>query len=322
MRTLDQRLSIARLVLALQHSSELSDLQINRFLLSSVVQLGELAIYSDPSIVSERVGSPHLPADCVLSKKDWAYADRIVDRLPFLQMDVLPLISDLYPRPLRAIPNPPPLLYVRGELSAVIDSEHVSVVGTRHPSETGKEIAHRISSFFASNDWVVVSGLALGIDACAHRGALDAEGQTVAVLAHGLHRSSPKANGELALDILEAGGAWISEHPPGVEPHKHFFVTRNRIQVGISAGSVIVECSERSGTLTQAQYGIGQGREIFAVLPEKEQRLDLNIEGARALVEVYGAHRLRSRDNYSGMLDLLRAKNRELMQSSGERMDG
>ncbi|MCP5510187.1 MAG: DNA-protecting protein DprA, partial [Chlamydiales bacterium] len=149
--------------------------------------------------------------------------------------------SDLqYPRELAKIPNPPKLLYAMGNLD-LLNSRAVAIIGARKASHHGHAIAAKVSTFFSNSNITVVSGLALGIDAAAHQACVASKGSTIAVLAHGLHQITPKQNVHLAENILSNGGLLISEHPFGVEPKRHFYPKRNRIQVGLSDVSIIIE---------------------------------------------------------------------------------
>lgn len=209
------------------------------------------------------------------------------------------LASSSYPKWLRQIGDPPPVLFVRGNSEKLSTLRGLAVVGTRDASKAGLEIARRIGEHFAGRGWAIVSGLALGIDASAHRGALDGKGCTVAVLAHGLHEASPKSNSRLADEILESGGLWVSEHPIGATPRKEYFVARNRIQIGLSAGSVIVEAALRSGSMAQANFCVREKRKLFAVLPQTpENPLGLNCTGTQDMVLRLGATPIVTRSDY------------------------
>ncbi|WP_186060978.1 DNA-processing protein DprA [Burkholderia gladioli] len=239
-------------------------------------------------------------------------AKRAIQQTAEAEIFIIPITSADYPEHLRRIEEAPPVIYIKGNLEVVSGKPGVSVVGTRKASPNGLKIAERISSYFAEKNWTIVSGLALGIDAAAHRGALDVSGNTVAVLAHGLHQATPKANAHLANNILALGGAWVSEHPINVPAFPEQFVQRNRIQIGLSAGSIIVEGEERSGTMTQAEFCLRNHRQLFAVLPEKADELKLVSKGPLILINRRGATPLRSRDDYQSAAKLMEAKRQEL----------
>lgn len=240
----------------------------------------------------------HIGSD-VPDRTAWdACADKFEmhQRASIAQID---LASPSYPKWLGQIIDPPPVLFVRGSIEKLNALRGLAVVGTRDASKAGLEIARRIGEHFAGRGWVIVSGLALGIDASAHKGALDAKGLTVAVLANGLHEASPKANARLADEILECGGLWVSEHPIGATPRKEYFVARNRIQIGLSAGSVIVEAALRSGSMAQANFCVREKRKLFAVLPQTaENPLGLNCTGTQDMVLRLGAMPIVTRGDY------------------------
>jgi DNA processing protein len=167
-----------------------------------------------------------------------------------------------YPRSLEAIPDPPALLWMRGELKPVVG---VAIVGTRAPSPYGKKTASKLAEGAARAGLAVVSGLARGIDTAAHEAALAAGGATWAVLGSGLENVYPSANAELARRIAESGGAVISEHPLETEPLKEHFPRRNRVISGLSFGTVVVEGRLQSGALITAKCALEQGRDVFAV---------------------------------------------------------
>jgi DNA processing protein len=167
-----------------------------------------------------------------------------------------------YPDMLREIASPPEWLYVRGVLPK---HSMVAVVGTRKCSDYGLKATYQISSGLAKAGAVIVSGLALGIDAMAHRAALDAGGKTVAVLACGLDEIYPSSNRGLAEEILESGGALISEYEPGTPPVKHHFPERNRIIAGLSLGTIVTESPVEGGAMITAAHTGAQQRTLMAV---------------------------------------------------------
>ena len=188
--------------------------------------------------------------------------------------DITLLSGDL-PLALRSIPDPPRRLYCRGD-PAVLDRPAVAIVGSRRCTRQGRETAFALGRGLMGQGVSVVSGLAYGIDAAAHRGALAgcSEGSassapqraaTIAVLGSGLDNIYPKAHAGLAAEIVAAGGAVLSEHERGEGPRKHHFPARNRIVSGLCLGVVIVEASDKSGSLITARLALEQGRDVMAV---------------------------------------------------------
>lgn len=168
-----------------------------------------------------------------------------------------------YPRLLAEIYDPPPVLYSLGEIS-VLNQKSVAIVGTRKPTAYGRKIAEQMGGELAEFNINVVSGLARGIDACAHRGALKAGGPTTAVLGCGIDVVYPPENYEIMKEIIKAGCV-VSSFPIGTRPLASNFPARNRIISGTSLGTVVIEAAEKSGSLITADFALEQGREVFAV---------------------------------------------------------
>lgn len=168
-----------------------------------------------------------------------------------------------YPQALATIPGPPSLLYVCGHLDPR-DAKSIAIVGSRTCTSYGKKVTHRLAQDLARAGWTIVSGLARGIDAAAHQGALEAQGKTVAVLAGGLARIYPPEHAELAKEVA-ASGALVAESGMRMEPMAGMFPARNRIISGLCRAVIIVEANLHSGALITARHAAEQGREVFAV---------------------------------------------------------
>lgn len=171
--------------------------------------------------------------------------------------------SGEYPRLLSEIDDAPPVLFVDGN-PALLHGAHLAIVGSRNPTRPGCETAFDFAGSLCRFGVGIVSGLAAGIDAAAHRGALAAGGVTIAVAAHGLDRVYPREHRQLAREIADSG-ALVSEFVPGTAPLREHFPRRNRIISGLSLGVLVVEAAMRSGSLISARMGAEQGREVFAV---------------------------------------------------------
>ena len=169
-----------------------------------------------------------------------------------------------YPERLKEIYDPPPVLWVRGPAS-LLSRAAIAVVGTRHPSPYGSGVAEMLARDLAVRKLLIVSGMARGIDTCAHKGALAARTATVAVWGTGIDVVYPKENKRLAEEILALGGAIVSELPMGTFPAPQNFPRRNRILSGLSVGVLVVEASENSGTRVTARCAAEQNRDLFAV---------------------------------------------------------
>ncbi|RLA53313.1 MAG: DNA-protecting protein DprA [Gammaproteobacteria bacterium] len=173
------------------------------------------------------------------------------------------LSDERYPPLLRTIYDPPPLLYVRGDLSLLQEAQ-LAVVGSRRASPAGLRIAQTLSGRLANAGLHICSGLALGIDGAAHRGALRSGGKSIAVMATGIDRIYPLRHRELAAE-LEQVGCLVTEFPPGTPPRRQNFPQRNRIISGLSLGVLVIEAALPSGSLITAGTAVEQGREVFAL---------------------------------------------------------
>lgn len=215
--------------------------------------------------VEDLVGAGIREADLssYLQKPDWGAVERDLAWLNRPDRQLLRLTDATYPVRLRQIANPPPLLFVQGDLASLNDPQ-LAIVGSRNPTTHGEQIAFDFSKSLARSGLIITSGLALGIDAAAHRGALAAGGITIAVAATGLDRIYPARNQELAWRIIEQG-AIVSEFPVDTPILAQNFPQRNRIISGLCLGTLVVEARARSGSLMTARYALEQGREVFAV---------------------------------------------------------
>jgi DNA processing protein len=176
----------------------------------------------------------------------------------------LTMEDEEYPGRLLEIFDPPPVLWVRGD-AGILNWPGIAVVGTRQPTPYGVGMAEMLSRDLARRTVVILSGMARGVDTCAHRGAMDAEGKTVAVWGTGIDVIYPKENKKLAEQIVESGGAIVSEFPLGTFPAAQNFPIRNRTLSGMSVGVLVVEAAEYSGTRITSRCALEQGRDVYAV---------------------------------------------------------
>ncbi len=176
---------------------------------------------------------------------------------------LVPLTSPHYPPLLAATSDAPPALYVRGSLE-VLGTPQLAIVGSRHPTASGRDTAFQFAAHLARCGLAITSGLAEGIDGASHRGALAAGGATIAVCGTGLERVYPEQHAELA-NAIAAAGALVSEFPPRTPPRKEHFPRRNRIISALSLGTLVVEAARQSGSLITARCAGEQGREVFAI---------------------------------------------------------
>jgi DNA processing protein len=244
----------------------------------------------------------------------------------------LPRSSPDFPALLRAIHDPPAGLFLRGVAKPdLLAQPSIAIVGARASSGYGASVARSLGRELASAGLVVVSGLARGIDAEAHRGALEAKGTTVAVLGCGIDRDYPAAHAELARRVADAG-LIVSEYAPGVEPAPWRFPARNRIVAGLCAVTVVVEARERSGALITADLALEEGREVFAVPGEITSSLSAGtnallklgaapLTGAADVLASFGIDPEPAQCEGSPLLELLPASADEIVRRTGLRAD-
>ena len=203
--------------------------------------------------------------DSIIKNEFHERASGELERVKQLGGDVLILDDGSYPALLREIDDPPPVLYVKGDWQACFDLPAVGVIGSRTCSTYGENASEMLARDLASRGICVVSGLARGIDTAAHRGAMTGQGKTIAVMGTGIDGVYPRENNGLVREILKSGGCLVTQFPLGTPPIKENFPYRNRIISGLSLGVLIVEASERSGSLITARLAMEQNREVMAV---------------------------------------------------------
>ncbi len=235
------------------------------------VRLGKLLQYFGSAEVAwrasaldlARAGLERKPIESLLATRERINLDAEMHRIAEAEVEVLTLQDDRYPARLRHIDAAPPVLYVKGSLLPA-DEWAVAVVGTRHAKSYGREVTRYLAGELARNHITVVSGLALGIDAEAHRAAMAAGGRTIAVLGSGIDVIYPYEHAALAREVTRAG-AVLSEYPLGTKPDRRNFPQRNRIISGLALGTLVTQAGEGSGALFTAGFALEQGREVFAV---------------------------------------------------------
>jgi DNA processing protein len=211
-----------------------------------------------------QTGIPRPTARNLATFSDFDPIEKELCELPRIGARLVRWSDAEYPANLRQIADPPPYFFLRGALDGA-DPKSIAVVGARAASDAGRRMAQRLGLEFAARDFMVVSGLARGIDSEAHQGALDGGGRTVAVMGCGIDVIYPPENRKLAEAIVAGGGGVISELPVGTPPVAENFPTRNRLISGLCLGVVIVEAAEKSGSLITARMALEQNRQVFAV---------------------------------------------------------
>ena len=234
-------------------------------ILDAVKQLKSASrIFTLPLTALEGLRFPAAAAQFLFDGKGRRAAEEEWGRVAALGATLVSFSCPEYPERLREIYDPPPILWVRGD-AKLLSRPAIAVVGTRHPTPYGTGIAEMLSRDLAARRLLIVSGMARGIDSCAHRGALAARMPTVAIWGTGIDVVYPKENRKLAEEILALGGAIVSELPLGTFPAPQNFPRRNRILSGLSVAVLVVEAGENSGTRVTARCAAEQNRDLFAV---------------------------------------------------------
>jgi DNA processing protein len=203
--------------------------------------------------------------ESIIARDMEAPAAKEIERVRGLGADIILLDDGVYPAMLRETPDPPITLYVKGEWAECLERPCIAIVGSRRASTYGQNTALMLSRELAERGVTIISGLARGIDAAAHRGAMQAGGRTVAVMGTGVDIVYPRDHRKMVNDILEKRGAVVSEFPLGTPPAPQNFPYRNRVISGLSLGVVVVEAAENSGSLITARLALEQNREVFAI---------------------------------------------------------
>lgn len=233
------------------------------------------------SIVSAAVAEClHEPTAIVNARQK---ALRIIDEADQQGVRVLSVFDTDYPLALRSLSDRPPVLFVKGRLPP---RRSVACIGTREPSEFGKIVSDRIVETLVGADWTIVSGLAIGVDTLSHQAALRHGGQTVAVMAGGLDGIYPKQNTKLAEEILERGGALISEQPFGVPSSPRNLVRRDRLQSGLSIATLVMQTDIKGGSMHTVRFTVQQDRLLFAPVPQGRHASESKSQGILAMTQL------------------------------------
>ncbi|MEW6412068.1 MAG: DNA-processing protein DprA [Candidatus Zixiibacteriota bacterium] len=250
----------------------------------------QAALKASRSKLEKVSGISRALADEVKTKYDPESARQMAARVIQLGWTVRLFAEDGFPRRLTNIPEAdfPPVLFTQGDTD--FEAPAIAIVGTRHPTEQGKIFTYNLAKALAEAGITVVSGMADGVDAAAHKGALDAGGKTVAVWGSSLDIVYPPSNKKLA-ERIKTSGSVVSEYLPGTSPERAHFPERNRIISGLSDGVVVVEAGRKSGALITSEQALSQGRELFAVPGQPGSKMsegtnDLIKKGARLLTSI------------------------------------
>jgi len=257
------------------------------------------AVYRATRAELEKVRLLPEAVDSIIARDQHDKAEAEIETVRKLGGDILILDDGVYPPLLREIYDPPITLYVKGDWAECLERPCVAIVGSRRCSTYGQNAASMLARDLAQRGITIVSGFARGIDAAAHRGAIEGGGRTVAVIGTGLDQVYPRDHKKLAEEVLQANGAIVSQFPLTTPPVSENFPYRNRIISGLSLGVVVVEAAENSGSLITARLAIEQNREVFAVPGNITSR---NSFGTNYLIKGAGAKLVQQWQDVAGEL--------------------
>lgn len=245
-------------------------------------------------------------------------AQRIIKTAESSNIKIISIEDDLFPRRLKFIPDPPVLLYVKGNTDVLNKPLAVAIIGTREPTDYGKKAGRDLSRLFAQNGFVVVSGLAIGCDTAAHTGCLDASGLSIAVLPSGVDNVYPTQNKSLADDILLKGGCLISEYEMNTEPRSSNFVERDRLQSGLSQAVIVIETGVQGGSMHTVDFARQQQRIVACINSHPVQyQSHQKVQGNTKLVSD-GATRLENEKDINGLIALLKMPEQQEVAKQNE----
>jgi DNA processing protein len=239
-------------------------------------------------------------ADRIKNDLDLDYGNKLIEWAEKNSFDVLTIVDDDYPASLKGLYDPPPFLFIKGNLTGD-DDKAAAIVGSRNASEYGRATAGNIAGELSRHGVTIVSGMAIGVDSASHRGALTAGGRTIAVLGSGIDVIYPRENRNL-YDQIANSGAVLSEFFPGTEPNPGNFPRRNRVIAGLSQTVIVIEAGDRSGALLTADLALVQGKKLFAVPGNLSSKLS---SGTNELIKS-GANLLTSIDDIFSVLPELK----------------
>ncbi|KQT58127.1 MULTISPECIES: DNA-processing protein DprA [unclassified Aureimonas] len=246
--------------------------------------------------------------DATLLLEAWKFAEDQLGRSAFAGIASIALTEPDFPPRLRNIPDPPAVLFIKGDPLGLRSRNALAVVGTREPTDFGERVAERLASSAARSGFVIVSGLAKGCDTLAHQGCVGAGGIGVAVLAHGLDKVYPAANKGLAQRLLDGGGCLVSEYPMGMTPVRTAFAERDRLQSGLSDCVLVIETDIKGGTMHTVRFALQQGRHLACIDHPEAWRSEPKVQGNRQMMADKLAAPIANGEALVQLLNFLRGK--------------
>ena len=219
---------------------------------------------------------------------------------------IISILDDDFPEKLKNIKDNPLLIYYKGNIDCIKNNQSICLIGRRKISQKGKEITEKIGQLLVENNFIIISGLALGCDTYAHMSAIKNKGKTVAVMPCGLDIIYPLTNKDLFCDILKNKGCIVSEYAPGTKPYKHQFIERDRLESALSTGVIVVETSINRGTMHTVNFTIKQNKLLACYVPEEKYKYKNSLEGNFQLLKnkkVYPLHNIKALNEFVLMIE-------------------
>jgi DNA processing protein len=237
----------------------------------------------------------------------WDNSSRLLESLPAKNLEVIPFSSSRFPESLQRIEDAPALLFVRGSVD-VLQRHCIAVIGSRSADDFGQQMATTVGRHCAVSGYLVVSGLAAGCDAAAHRGCIDGGEPTVAFLAHGLDHVFPPENSSLADQIVAQGGALVSEYFPDCEPHSDRFIERDRLQSGLSCGVIFIQSELTGGSMHTMSFARQQQRPMAVVVAPDHDFSGELYAGNRRWIDEGDVFAMENPEDLEGFLESVRSR--------------
>lgn len=233
-------------------------------------------------------------------------AYRIEKQCKERDIKIITTLNKDFPEKLKVIKDPPVLLFYKGNFECIKEDKSIAVIGSRRPMDHGKKVAEKLGYIFGKEDFVIVTGLALGCDEYAHIGCLKAKGRNVAALPCSVDNIYPPQNNKLAQEILNNDGCLISEYPSGTEPFKGNFIERDRLQSALSKVVIVVETKKDGGTMHTSNFALEQNKKLYCYVHPKQYLKTMQTEGNKELLLYKKAFPLRNEEDIEDIEDIKR----------------
>lgn len=277
---------------------------LNNSLIKSLDEDCIIEMFSQAYTINKRIKVPTLQEIYLAKEK----AMSVLAQTKLNDIGIITILDSDFPMKLRIIPDPPVIIFYKGNKECLYNNKSVAIIGTRNPTEHGIKIANRLGYIFGESGFTVVSGLAKGCDENGHKGCLDAQGNTIAVLPCGLDKIYPASNKKLADDILNKGGCLLSEYQVGTKPFKNHFVDRDRLQSALSECVIVVETDVVGGTMHTVKYSKEQSKILACYKHDMKYEHDKQSQGNKMLIDSNQAVPLDSSESINNLKEMILKK--------------